>query len=318
MPKDRVKRRGPFRPKAKPTKQETSRSRDGQQASDVEESGGQRDIASGESHKLQKVMAQLGLGSRRRMEELIAEGGVRVNGDVATIGQRVRTNDVIEVGRKKITFVSDVKIPRVILYHKLEGEIVSHNDPKERATVFEKLPRIRNAKWLSVGRLDFNTGGLLIFTTSGELANRLMHPSFDVEREYSVRIFGDVSDGQMKLLTTGITLADGNGKFELIESIGGEGRNRWFRVVVKEGRNRFVRRMFESLGLQVSRLMRTRFGRVTLPSQLKRGMHMELPGSEINVLLDWVGLSVGESNENIQSRARRSSRVRRKTESSLA
>jgi 23S rRNA pseudouridine2605 synthase len=318
MPKDRVKRRGPFRPKAKPTKQETSRSRDGQQASDVEESGGQPDIASGESHKLHKVMAQLGLGSRRRMEELIAEGGVRVNGDVATIGQRVRTNDVIEVGRKKITFVSDVKIPRVILYHKLEGEIVSHNDPKERATVFEKLPRIRNAKWLSVGRLDFNTGGLLIFTTSGELANRLMHPSFDVEREYSVRIFGDVSDGQMKLLTTGITLADGNGKFELIESIGGEGRNRWFRVVVKEGRNRFVRRMFESLGLQVSRLMRTRFGRVTLPSQLKRGMHMELPGSEINVLLDWVGLSIGESNENIHSRARRSSRVRRKTESSLA
>jgi 23S rRNA pseudouridine2605 synthase len=318
MPKDRVKRRGPFRPKAKPIKQETSRSRDGQQASDVEDSGGQREIASGESHKLQKVMAQLGLGSRRRMEELIAEGGVRVNGEIANIGQRVRTNDVIEVGRKKITFVSDVKIPRVILYHKLEGEIVSHNDPKERATVFEKLPRIRNAKWLSVGRLDFNTGGLLIFTTSGELANRLMHPSFDVEREYSVRIFGDVSDGQMKLLTTGITLADGNGKFELIESIGGEGRNRWFRVVVKEGRNRFVRRMFESLGLQVSRLMRTRFGRVTLPSQLKRGMHMELPGSEINVLLDWVGLSIGESNENIHSRARRSSRVRRKTESSLA
>ena len=318
MPKDSVKRRGPFRPKAKPVKRETSRVRDVQQASELEDVGGQREIASGESHKLQKVMAQLGLGSRRRMEELIAEGGVRVNGEVATIGQRVRTNDVIEVGRKKIKFVSDVKIPRVILYHKLEGEIVSHNDPKERATVFEKLPRIRNAKWLSVGRLDFNTGGLLIFTTSGELANRLMHPSFDVEREYSVRIFGDVSDGQMKLLTTGITLADGNGKFELIESIGGEGRNRWFRVVVKEGRNRFVRRMFESLGLQVSRLMRTRFGRVNLPSQLKRGMHMELPGSEINVLLDWVGLSVGESNENIHSRARRSSRVRRKTESSLA
>jgi 23S rRNA pseudouridine2605 synthase len=318
MPKDSVKRRGPFRPKAKPVKRETSRARDVQQASELEDVGGQREIASGESHKLQKVMAQLGLGSRRRMEELIAEGGVRVNGEVATIGQRVRTNDVIEVGRKKITFVSDVKIPRVILYHKLEGEIVSHNDPKERATVFEKLPRIRNAKWLSVGRLDFNTGGLLIFTTSGELANRLMHPSFDVEREYSVRIFGDVSDGQMKLLTTGVTLADGNGKFELIESIGGEGRNRWFRVVVKEGRNRFVRRMFESLGLQVSRLMRTRFGRVNLPSQLKRGMHMELPGPEINVLLDWVGLSIGESNENIHSRARRSSRVRRKTESSLA
>jgi 23S rRNA pseudouridine2605 synthase len=318
MPKDSVKRRGPFRPKAKPVKRETSRVRDVQQASELEDVGGQREIASAESHKLQKVMAQLGLGSRRRMEELIAEGGVRVNGEVATIGQRVRTNDVIEVGRKKITFVSDVKIPRVILYHKLEGEIVSHNDPKERATVFEKLPRIRNAKWLSVGRLDFNTGGLLIFTTSGEVANRLMHPSFDVEREYSVRIFGDVSDGQMKLLTTGVTLADGSGKFELIESIGGEGRNRWFRLVVKEGRNRFVRRMFESLGLQVSRLMRTRFGRVNLPSQLKRGMHMELPGPEINVLLDWVGLSIGESNENIHSRARRSSRVRRKTESSLA
>ena len=317
MPKDSVKRRGPFRPKAKPIKRETPRGREVQQASDLEDVGGQREISSGESQKLQKVMAQLGLGSRRRMEELIAEGGVRVNGEVATIGQRVRTNDVIEVGRKKITFAPDVKIPRVILYHKLEGEIVSHNDPKERATVFEKLPRIRNAKWLSVGRLDFNTGGLLIFTTSGELANRLMHPSFDVEREYSVRIFGDISEGQMKLLTTGLTLADGHGKFELIESIGGEGRNRWFRVVVKEGRNRFVRRMFESLGLQVSRLMRTRFGHVTLPSQLKRGMHMELPGSEINVLLDWVGLSFGESNENIHSRARRSSRVRRKTESSL-
>ena len=241
------------------------------------------------SQKLQKVLAQAGLGSRRAMEELIVSGKVKVNGAPAKLGQRVTSEDEIQVGRRRIKFKVTTRLPRVIVYHKPEGEIVSRDDPEGRRSVFEKLPAIRSAKWLAIGRLDFNTCGLLIFTTSGELANRLMHPRFEVEREYAVRIFGELSEEQIRQLTQGVRLSDGPARFETIEPQGGEGRNHWYRIVVTEGRNRVVRRMFEALGLRVSRLMRVRFGVVSLPPGLRRGTWAELKESEIRKLLEWVG-----------------------------
>lgn len=241
------------------------------------------------SQKLQKVLAQSGLGSRRAMEEIIKSGKVKVNGEAATLGMRVTSADEIQVGRRQIKFKVTSRLPRVIVYHKVDGEIVSRDDPQGRRSVFEKLPVIRSAKWLAVGRLDFNTGGLLIFTTSGELANRLMHPRFEVEREYAVRLFGMLSPTQIQELKTGVRLSDGMAKFDALEDQGGEGRNRWYRVVLKEGRNRVVRRMFEALGLQVSRLMRVRFGIVSLPPRLKRGQWVELKEAEISQLLEWAG-----------------------------
>jgi len=241
------------------------------------------------SQKLQKVLAQSGLGSRRAMEEVIKAGKVKVNGESATLGMRVTTEDLIQVGRRQIKFKVTSRLPRVIVYHKVDGEIVSRDDPQGRRSVFEKLPVIRSAKWLAVGRLDFNTGGLLMFTTSGDLANRLMHPRFEVEREYAVRLFGALTPAQIQELKTGVRLSDGDAKFDALDDQGGEGRNRWYRVVLKEGRNRVVRRMFEALGLQVSRLMRVRFGIVTLPPRLKRGNWIELKEAEISELLEWAG-----------------------------
>jgi 23S rRNA pseudouridine2605 synthase len=249
------------------------------------------------SQKLQKVLAQAGLGSRRAMEEMIKTGKVKVNGEVATLGMRVGTEDLIQVGRRQIKFKVTTRLPRVILYHKLEGEIVSRDDPAGRRSVFEKLPVIRSAKWLAIGRLDFNTGGLLIFTTSGELANRLMHPRFEVEREYAVRLFGMLPPAQIAELKRGVRLSDGEAKFDELVEQGGEGRNRWYRVILREGRNRVVRRMFEALGIQVSRLMRVRFGIVELPPRLKRGTWIELKESEIKQLLDWVGGVPGEEED---------------------
>lgn len=241
------------------------------------------------SQKLQKVLAQAGLGSRRAMEELIVAGKVKVNGAAATLGLRVTSEDEIQVGRRQIKFKVTTRLPRVIVYHKPEGEIVSRDDPQGRRSVFEKLPAIRSAKWLAIGRLDFNTCGLLMFTTSGELANRLMHPRFQVEREYAVRIFGELSEDQLRALKQGVKLSDGPARFDVVEPQGGEGRNHWYRVVVTEGRNRVVRRMFETIGLRVSRLMRVRFGIVSLPASLKRGTWAELKESEIRKLLEWVG-----------------------------
>ena len=260
------------------------------------------------SQKLHKVLAQSGLGSRRAMEELIHAGKVKVNGAPAALGQRVTTEDLIQVGRRQIKFQVTTRLPRVILYHKPEGEIVSRDDPRGRRSVFEKLPSIRSAKWLAVGRLDFNTCGLLIFTTSGELANRLMHPRFEVEREYAVRIFGQLSDEHVQHLQRGVRLSDGTARFEILEPQGGDGRNRWYRVVVKEGRNRLVRRMFEALNLTVSRLMRVRFGIVALPPSLKRGTWTEMKDAEIRKLLEWVG---GEHAQPAEPAARPDSQTRR-------
>jgi 23S rRNA pseudouridine2605 synthase len=240
------------------------------------------------SQKLHKVLAQSGLGSRRTMEEWIRDGKVTVNGSVATVGARVVPTDIIRIGRKVVRWPMTQRLPRVLLYHKPEGEIVSHDDPEGRASVFERLPALRGAKWLAVGRLDYNTSGLLIFTTSGELANRMMHPRFAVEREYAVRIVGQLKPEQVAQLTSGIELSDGRAVCLSVEDEGGEGSNHWYRIVLREGRNRVVRRMFEALGLTVSRLIRVRFGAVALPPRLKRGQVSALPAAEVKHLLDWL------------------------------
>jgi 23S rRNA pseudouridine2605 synthase len=237
--------------------------------------------------KIHKVLAAAGLGSRREMEELIRAGKVRVNGGAAQLGMRVQPGDVIRVGKRQVTVRDSAKLPRIIAYHKPEGEIVSHDDPQGRPSVFEKLPPMRRGKWLAVGRLDYNTSGLLIFTTSGELCNRLMHPRYEVEREYAVRIIGKLSEEQFKQLKKGVRLEDGMARFDLIEERGGRGLNNWYRVVLREGRNRIVRRMFDAIGFRVSRLMRVRFGVVSLPFGLRRGTWREMDDTQTGAVLEW-------------------------------
>ncbi|MFT0532965.1 23S rRNA pseudouridine(2605) synthase RluB [Castellaniella hirudinis] len=240
--------------------------------------------------KLHKVLAEAGVGSRRDMEDLIVAGRVSVNGEPAHVGQRVGPNDKVRVNGRLVSRPKAGKLPRVILYHKPAGEIVSHDDPGGRATVFARLPRIRSGKWLSVGRLDLNTEGLLIFTTSGELANRLSHPRYGAEREYAVRVLGELTDEKQTELTHGIQLEDGPAQFNSLEYLGGEGSNRWYRVTLSEGRNREVRRMFQAAGVTVSRLIRTRFGEVILPSNLRRGRWDELDDQLVGGLMVHLGL----------------------------
>jgi len=252
----------------------------------------EQDEKNGQGEKLQKVLAQAGFGSRRTMEEWIAAGRVSVNGEPATLGMRVVEGDLVKADRRTIRVGERDHAARVLLYHKPEGEIVSRDDPEKRASVFDKLPKLRGQKWIAIGRLDFNTSGLLIFTTSGELANRLMHPRFEVEREYAVRVQGQMSEAQMEqALKQGVELEDGLVRFEKLEDHGGEGFNHWYHVMLKEGRNRVVRRTFDALGLPVSRLIRVRFGIVNLPPRLKRGMTAELGEKEVTQVLDWVGIT---------------------------
>ncbi len=240
--------------------------------------------------KLHKVLADAGIGSRREMEELIVAGRVSVNGEPAHIGQRVAPNDQVRVNGKPIMRVNTKKPPRVILYHKPAGEIVSHDDPGGRASVFARLPKLRTGKWLSVGRLDLNTEGLLIFTTSGDMANRIMHPRYGTEREYAVRVLGEMDEAQRQSLVDGIELEDGLAAFGALDYLGGDGSNRWYRVTLQEGRNREVRRMFEAVGVTVSRLIRTRFGDVVLPRTLRRGRWDELDPSLVTALMVQLGL----------------------------
>lgn len=248
--------------------------------------------------KLQKALAQAGLGSRRLMEEWIAAGRVSVNGEPATLGMRVLEGDLIKADRRTIRVGESDNAVRVLLYHKPEGEIVSRDDPEKRASVFDKLPKVRGQKWIAIGRLDFNTSGLLIFTTSGELANHLMHPRFEVEREYAVRVQGIMTEAQMsQALKQGVELEDGLVKFDKLQDEGGEGFNHWYRVMLREGRNRVVRRTFEAMGLPVSRLMRVRFGIIKLPPRLKRGMVAELGAGEVAQVLNWAGIAV-ENDES--------------------
>lgn len=237
-----------------------------------------------ESPKLHKVLAQAGMGSRLEMEQLIVEGRITVNNEPAHIGQRVQFGDHVKVNGKPIRFRVDPPPARVIAYHKPAGEVVTHDDPQNRPTVFRKLPKLFQGKWQSVGRLDLNTEGLLLFTSSGDLANNLMHPRFGLEREYAVRVLGGLSSQEKERLLSGVQLGDGMAQFGSIEDGGGEGSNCWYRVTISEGRNREVRRMFEVVGHAVSRLIRIRYGAMVLPRGLKRGAWMELDAIDIGQL----------------------------------
>ncbi len=220
------------------------------------------------------------------MEQLIAAGRITVNGRPASLGQRVGPEDRVARDGRPIRLAFGASAPRMLLYHKPAGELVTERDPEGRPTVFDRLPRIRGGHWIAIGRLDFNTGGLLLFTDSGELANRLMHPRHEVEREYAVRVRGELSETQLERLARGVQLDDGLARFDAIEPRGGQGSNRWYEVILREGRNREVRRMFQALGITVSRLMRVRFGPFTLPPRLKRGQWRELEVAEVRVLID--------------------------------
>ncbi|WP_237576080.1 23S rRNA pseudouridine(2605) synthase RluB [Mycetohabitans sp. B8] len=246
--------------------------------------------ADDDAPKLHKVLAEAGMGSRREMEELIIAGRVSVNGEPAHIGQRIMPTDQVRINGKPVKRKLPNKPPRVLIYHKPAGEIVSHADPEGRPSVFDKLPPMKTAKWLAVGRLDFNTEGLLLLTTSGDLANRFMHPRYQVEREYAVRVIGELAESARQKLLSGVELDDGPASFLRIQDGGGEGTNRWYHVALAEGRNREVRRMFEAVGLTVSRLIRTRHGPIVLPRGLKRGRWDELEDNQVRALMSAVGL----------------------------
>jgi 23S rRNA pseudouridine2605 synthase len=240
--------------------------------------------------RLQKVMAQSGHGSRRNIEILIAQGHITINGQVAKLGDSVGPGDKVKLDGKLLGLRFGEPLPRVLIYHKVAGEIVTRDDPEKRPTVFDKLPKVHGGRWVSVGRLDFNTEGLLIFTTNGELANRLTHPRFEVEREYAVRLLGELTEEQKTQLLTGVEIEGESCKFDSLEDRGGEGANHWYHVILREGKNREVRRMMEAIGLTVSRLMRVRFGSVELPSHVKRGMLREMEEAEIQDLLAFAGM----------------------------
>ena len=265
------------------------------------------------SEKLQKVLARVGLGSRRYMEEVIAAGRVSVNGQIAQVGERIEPTDELRIDGRKVQFqIEDEIRRRVLIYYKPEGEICSRNDPENRPTVFDQLPSIQGDRWVMVGRLDINSTGLLLFTNDGELANRLMHPSSEIEREYAVRVMGEVTPQLKKNMTDGVMLDDGPAKFESFSEIGGEGINRWYQVVVKEGRNREVRRIFESQGLKVSRLLRTRYGTVILPRELRTGRWIELDKNDIDNLTKSVELKPRQGTGLYGMAKRRNERMQEK------
>ncbi|MGK0673979.1 MAG: 23S rRNA pseudouridine(2605) synthase RluB [Halothiobacillaceae bacterium] len=243
-----------------------------------------------QGERLQKVLAGWGLGSRRAIEAWIAAGEVTVNGEVATLGTRVLPTDRIEVRGQPVRIRAETFTRRVLIYHKPEGELTTRSDPQGRPTVFERLPPIRDGRWITVGRLDFNTSGLLIVTNDGELANRMMHPSREVLRVYAVRIFGELTAVMRKQLLDGVQLEDGLARFESIVDAGGTGMNHWYHVSLREGRNREVRRMFEAVGLTVSRLIRIQYGDLTLPPRLKPGKWKMLSPEEVDALAMSLGM----------------------------
>ena len=244
-----------------------------------------KNVIAAPGERIQKVLAEAGYGSRREIEDWVVAGRVSVNGEPSFLGQKIGPGDRVKVNGKLVNlrFAAEQKKrgPRVLMYHKPEGEIVSKDDPEGRPSVFERLPTINKGRWIAIGRLDFNTSGLLLFTDNGELANRMMHPRYEIEREYAVRLLGELTEEQIKQLTDGIELDDGPAKFATLRDEGGEGANHWYRVTLSEGRNREVRRMFEAIGLTVSRLMRVRYGTVELPSRLKRGMYEEMTVEQV-------------------------------------
>ncbi|MHA6311485.1 23S rRNA pseudouridylate synthase [Pantoea conspicua] len=245
------------------------------------------------SEKLQKVLARAGHGSRREIESMIAAGRVSVDGKIATLGDRVESSKSLKIridGHLVSIAESAAEVCRVLAYYKPEGELCTRSDPEGRPTVFDRLPRLRGSRWIAVGRLDVNTCGLMLFTTDGELANRLMHPSREVEREYAVRVFGQVDDDKIRQLSKGVQLEDGPAAFKTLRFGGGEGINQWYNVTLTEGRNREVRRLWEAVGVQVSRLMRVRYGDITLPKGLPRGGWTELDLPAVNYLRNLVGM----------------------------
>ena len=264
-------------------------------------------VGEDKGQKLQKVLANLGLGSRRKMERWIEEGRVTVDGNVATLGDRVRAGQALRLDGKPLE-VDAAEQVRVLLYHKPVREVCSRDDPEGRKTVFERLPKLKGGRWISVGRLDFNTSGVLLFTTDGALANALMHPSNAIEREYLVRVMGRVDEPMVERLKEGVELDDGPARFSDIQEGGGDGINRFFYVVLMEGRNREVRRLWESQGNTVSRLKRVRYGEVFLPSKLKKGQWLELPQRDVDVIYQMAGLPTKEvaslSKKDLERRQR--------------
>ncbi|MDO4656427.1 pseudouridine synthase [Kingella sp. (in: b-proteobacteria)] len=255
------------------------------------------DLSRQEPERLQKILAASGVGSRRQMEEWISNGWVQVNGKTAQLGDKVSPDDQVTVKGNAIKLKWADRLPRIILYYKQEGEIVSRDDPQGRVSIFDRLPQAASSRWVAIGRLDINTSGLLILTTSGELVQRFAHPKFEVQREYAVRVLGEVSREQMQQLTQGIMLDDGLAQVERINEQGGEGANKWYNVVIKEGRNREVRRIFEHIGLTVSRLVRVGFGPIGLPNRLKRGQFYELNPAEVAAILKWADMALPNSGK---------------------
>ena len=264
-------------------------------------------VVEDKSQKLQKVLANLGLGSRRKMERWIEEGRVTVDGSVATLGDRVHKGQALRLDGKPLE-VDAAEQVRVLVYHKPVREVCSRDDPEGRKTVFERLPKLKSGRWISVGRLDFTTSGVLLFTTDGALANALMHPSNAIEREYLVRVMGRVDEPMLERLKGGVELDDGPARFSDIQEGGGDGINRFFYVVLMEGRNREVRRLWESQGTTVSRLKRVRYGEVFLPSKLKKGQWLELPQRDVDVIYQMAGLPAREvaslSKKDLERRQR--------------
>lgn len=265
------------------------------------------------TEKLQKVLARAGLGSRREMETAIADGRVKVNGKVATLGDRIETRDRVALDDRPVTLRAAEEVPRrVIMYNKPEGELCTRKDPEGRRTVFDRLPRLKGERWIAIGRLDINTSGLLLFTTDGELANKLMHPSTQVEREYAVRVMGEVTQANVKAMVEGVMLDDGPANFTDVQEFGGEGINTWFHVVIMEGRNREVRRLWESQGLTVSRLKRVRYGNIFLDKRTKAGEWVELSQDEIDDLATTAGLAARKVPELTPDEKNRWSRDKHK------
>jgi 23S rRNA pseudouridine2605 synthase len=246
---------------------------------------------SGEGERIQKVLARGGVGSRREIERWIDEGRLKLNGNPVNLGDRLKAGDHLQINDRVVHWEKFAQQPtRVLLYHKPVGEVVTRRDPEGRPVVFTQLPKLATGRWIAVGRLDINTSGLLLVTNNGELANRLMHPSTQVEREYAVRILGNVSDAALEKLKQGVELEDGKAKFDDIKFFGGEGANKWYNVAVAEGRNRLVRRLWESQEVVVSRLMRVRYGPVVLPERLKAHSFYELTDKELDLLFEFAGM----------------------------
>ncbi len=247
--------------------------------------------------RVQKALARMGYGSRREIERLIGEQKIRINGQLAQLGDHVKAGDKINIGKRPVVISSDVGRIRVLIYNKPEGEICTQKDEEGRKTVFENIGKLNQGRWISVGRLDINSSGLLLFTNYGELANQLMHPSSEIEREYAVRVNGEVTEDTIKRLLKGVELEDGMAKFDSITDNGGQGANHWYHVTLKEGKNREVRRLWQSQDVRVSRLTRVRYANLSLPRTLKQGRKVELSLDEIKALFEFVKLEWPESRD---------------------